>query len=198
MASDLKTTSPSQSHDVATIRLQKEGRLDLWFPPMALIGCVIVVGPVLALTLQNLPRELLEGQQLLIGTGLTVSSAIVLLVSFALARRVVSWSDKCLRVDAEEVGIYGPKAVKAHAQSRREEVTVQRRNYVIRAQSGTYVSPVIHVALPGHAVLTMTVDDSGIQWDQEVQECEEEATYTVSEDDWKRLVIAFGLDGEQS
>lgn len=132
---------------------------------------------------------------MLLGTGLMAMAGVVLVAAFAAARTVVALGAKTLRIDDRHLGVYGPRAQKLHAESSLKEADIKRFNYVIRAQAGTFVSPVVSIGVPGYDTLTMTVDDPEVQWScRDVEESEEEAMYTLSSADWKDLVDALDIE----
>lgn len=167
--------------------------MDLWLPPLALIGCIVVVGPLLAFALQNAPDHWVQDHTVALGVVLTLLTGVVLVMAFALARKVVLWRRRLLRIDADRIAVCSSSGKKEYAAAKRDEVDVERRKYVIRAQQGTFVTPVLMVRIPDYELLTMTVGDTDLQWSSEVDEVEEEANYALSTKHWQRLVEVLDL-----
>lgn len=175
------------------VLLRKEGGMDVWLPPLALIGCVVVVGPIFVVVLQELPQHWMNDYTLELGVVITLVSGLVLLGAYWGARALVARSTRLLRIDEESVEVYDRKGKKKFAGVSGDQVDVEPYNFVIRAQSGTFVLPVLWVTLRGVGRLEISVDAPGLRWEEGTEECEEEAEYLADPDDWHRLVAEFGL-----
>lgn len=176
------------------VLLRKEGGRDVWLPPLALVGCVVVVGPLLAYLLQETPSDWIHEHTLEMGVMITAVSGMVLMAAFWGAQSLVARSARLLRIDDQEVEVLDRKGKKRYGAVSRESVDVEPLNFIIRAQSGTFITPVLWVTLRGVGRVEISVDESGRHWQMDVRECEEEAEYLVDVDDWHRLVEAFGLE----
>ena len=186
----MTTTNDNTPREVV---LEKAGGMDVWLMPLALVACVVVVGPFLAYAFENMPREWVHERRALIAGVLTVVSGVVLVAAYALARWVVRLGHRRVRLDGDAIGVYRRTGDKCYAQAPRDDVDVEPRNYIIRARSGTYVTPVIWIEVPGHRRLTISVESPDLRWDDDVDECEWEAVFVVAPEGWHRLVEQLGL-----
>lgn len=179
--------------EITEVEIRREGGMDVWLSPLALMGSIVIVGPVLVVVLQRVPAEVIHEHQLELGVLLTVCVGLVLLMSFGAAKAIVNRGRRLLRIGRKSVDLFDHKGKRHYAGSAREEVRVEPKNYVINAQSGTFVSPVLWVTFPGQGRLELSVDERGLRWTMDTDECDEEAEYLIRRDEWRRLVDAFDL-----
>lgn len=176
------------------IELHRSGGVDEWLMPLSLIGVVVVLGPLLALGFENMPREWLHEHTMALTVALTVACGVVLVVSYLGAKKLVNARHRLLRISGDTIGVYNRKGTRALGEAPRAEVDTELRHWTIRSPAGNYASPVLWMKSPGSDWLTMTVDDPQLRWSGEVQECEEEADYQVPRQQWERLLEALGLE----
>lgn len=178
--------------------LNRQGGLDIWLPPLAMIGCVVVTGPALAVALMDMPEEWVHDNQLLLGLVLVGGVLAVLLLAFWGAMRLIRWLERRLWSDGERVAVTGRSPRRVFEEVDWEEVGVEQRNYIIRSPRGYLSSPVLWFDFPNYGRMTVGVESTNRHWPMEgTPECEEEAYYHLQPREWEALLKLLGLEDDE-
>lgn len=181
----------SEENGRVDVLLERVGGVDVWLMPLSLIGCVVILGPLMALGFDRMPGYWMHERTVEVATVLTAASGVVLVAAYYGARTLVRMRHRLLRVEDDLLSLYNRKGTSQFIEAPRHEVAIQRCNWVVEGPSGTEVTPVLRMRAPGTEWLSMTVVDPTFRWDEEVGECEEDAEFVLSTDGWDRLLGAL-------
>ena len=177
------------------VLFEKKGGADVWLMPLALIGCVVVLGPLMAYGFQRIPDNWLHDHTVWLTVAITAATAVVLILSYFGAQALVRWGHCVLKLDGDTVAVCNHNGSNVYSRVGVDEAKIEARNWIVNAQSGRFIEPVIWIELPELKRLSVTVDSDEFQWDESaVGDCELEADYMVTGEQWPRLVRRLGLD----